>query len=429
MANSFNNFTLKIAEQMLDSFESKRVLSKNVNTQMLSGKFDKDTGDTFDFKRPTDYTAVETEDGDVSGETESDIITGRASGIVQPYITVFVKYSEAAQAIEMGNLKTLLAPMATRLVTKLETNMAKFMMKNTGLLSGTPGTAISTWDHVAAAGAIMDATGVPADDEWILAVNSFTQRSLASDQRSLGSGGVSGDAILEAHRKAILTDDFAGMKVMKANTLASYTTDPEADRVGSLTANPAVTYNAAKNTMTQSLVVANFGVGNPTIKAGETIQITDVNRLNLSTRELILDENSDPVLFTGTVNEDVTLVGGAGTIIITGPAIFETAAGTGAYNTSSRAVISGDVVTLLGPNSKVIQPSLFWHKNAFAIGSVPMERLDATDTFAETEDGIQIRVTRFSDAIKNQNRVRIDIRPAFAALNPFFSGQAFGLTP
>ena len=92
MANSFNNFTLKIAEQMLDSFESKRVLSKNVNTQMLSGKFDKDTGDTFDFKRPTDYVAEETADGDVSGETESDIITGRASGIGQPYITVFVKF-------------------------------------------------------------------------------------------------------------------------------------------------------------------------------------------------------------------------------------------------------------------------------------------------------------------------------------------------
>lgn len=426
MANSFNNFTLEIAEQMLDSFESKRVLSKNVNTQMLSGKFDKNTGDTFDFKRPTDYVAVETADGDVSGETESDIITGRASGVVQPYITVFVKYSEADQAIKAGNLKALLAPMATRLVTKLETNMAKFMMRNTALLSGTPGTAISTWDHVAAAGSIMDATGVPADDDWILAVNSYTQRSLASDQRSLGAGGVAGADISEAHRKAILTDDFAGMKVMKANTLASYTTHDNADRTGALLSAPLATYNAAKNTMTQDLAVNGFPAGT-VVKAGETVQFATVHRLNLSTRELILDETSSPVLFTGTVTEDVTLSGaGEGTIIITGPAIFESGAGAGAYNTAHRAPIIGDVINLLGPDSTVIQPNLFWHKNAFAIGSVPMERLDATDTFAETKDGIQIRVTKFSDAVKNQNRVRIDIRPAFAALNPFFSGKACG---
>ena len=425
MANSFNNFTLQIAKEVLEGFESKRVLSKNVNTQMLSGKFDPDSGDTYDFKRPTDYTAVETADGDLSAATESDIITGRASGIVQPYITVFVKYSEASQAIEMGNLKQLLAPMTTRLVTKLETNFAKFMMANVGLLSGTPGTALTTWDHAAGATSMMSATGVPMDDEWILAVNPFTQTKLASDQRSLGAGGSAGGLISEAHRRAIISENFGGMKVMTANTLASYTTGAGADRVGAVTS-VDVTYNTAKNTMTQSIVVSGFNA-NLVIAAGETLQVTGRNRLNLSTREVILDGAGALVKFSGTVNETVTLSGtGTGTIVITGPAIFENAAGTGAYNTTDTAVAAADVITLLGAASTTIQPNLFWHRNAFAIGSVPMERLDATDTFAETEDGLQIRVTKFSDAIKNQNRVRIDIRPAFAALNPFFGGQCFG---
>ena len=425
MANSFNNFTLQIAKEVLEGFESKRVLSKNVNTQMLSGKFDPDSGDTYDFKRPTDYTAVETADGDLSAATESDIITGRASGIVQPYITVFVKYSEADQAIKMGNLKQLLAPMTTRLVTKLETNFAKFMMSNVGLLSGTPGTALTTWDHAAGATSMMSATGVPMDDEWILAVNPFTQTKLASDQRSLGAGGSAGGLISEAHRRAIISENFGGMKVMTANTLASYTTGAGADRVGAVTS-VDVTYNTAKNTMTQSIVVSGFNA-NLVIAAGETLQVTGRNRLNLSTREVILDGAGALVKFSGTVNETVTLSGtGTGTIVITGPAIFENAAGTGAYNTTDTAVAAADVITLLGAASTTIQPNLFWHRNAFAIGSVPMERLDATDTFAETEDGLQIRVTKFSDAIKNQNRVRIDIRPAFAALNPFFGGQCFG---
>ncbi len=423
MANSFNNFTLQIAKQVLESFESARTLSKNVNTQMLTGRFNPDSGDTFDFKRPTDYVALETATGDVSAGTASDIITGRASGIVQDYITVFVDFDEADQAIKMGNLDVLLAPMATRLVTQLELNMAAFMKKNVGLLTGTPGTAVTTWDEVAGASAIMQSTGIPMDTDWVYAVNPFTQTSLASDQRSLGAGGSAGTLISEAHRRATISENFANFRVITATTLSSHTTDSVADRVGALSANPDVTYLTARNTMTQALVVDDFGV-DLEIRAGETVQITGVNRLNLSTRETVLGATGLPVVFTGTVNEAVTLSGtGTGTIVITGPAIFEAA---GAYNTVSRAPVDTDIVTLLGVVSKVIQPNLFWHKNAFSIGSVPMKRLFSTDTFAKTEDGIQIRVSQGSGFLENTNQVRVDIRPAFAALNPFFAGQAFG---
>lgn len=428
MANSFNNFTLQIAEEILEGFESKRVLSKNVDTQMLDGKFNPDSGAQFDFKRPTDYVSSRSPTGDLTGVAPSDIITGRASGIVQDYITVFVNFDEADQAIKMGNLKQLLNPMSTRLVTDLETDFARFMMRNTALLAGTPGVPITTWDHAAGASSIMSATGVPADDAWMLAVNPFTQTKLASDQRSLGSGGVSGELISEAHRRAIISENFGGMKVMTANTLGNYTTSVVAGRAGAITSID-ITYNTAKNTMTQTIGVDSFG-NNLVIEAGETLEIATRNRLNLSTRDVILDENSDAILFTGTVNEGVTLSGtGTGTIIITGPAIFEDAPGTGAYNTTETAAQVGDVVTLLGADSKTIQPNLFWHKNAFSIGSVPMVRLFSTDTFAETEDGIQIRVSKFADGIANVNKVRIDIRPAFAALNPFFAGQCFGTTP
>ena len=87
------------------------------------------------------------------------------------------------------------------------------------------------------------------------------------------------------------------------------------------------------------------------------------------------------------------------------------------------------VATILGSAATTYQPNLFWHKNAFAIGSVPMKRLSAQDTFAKTQDGIQIRVTQGSDFLANTNKVRIDIRPAFAALNPFWGGHLWGITP
>ncbi|MEE8209081.1 MAG: P22 phage major capsid protein family protein [Nitrosomonadaceae bacterium] len=423
MANNFDsNFTRKLMRSFLDSFESQRVLTKNVNTQLFQGKFNPSTGDTIDVKRPTDYVSVRTPTGDLTAETKSDIITGKASAVVQNYFTTFVDFDEADEAIKMDQLDELLAPMATRMKTDFELDYAKFMKNNAGLLSGTYGSPALVWDDIAAYGSIMDATGVPRDSKWNVAVNPFTQTNLASNQRSLGSGGTSGGLISEAHREAILSDNFAGMKVMSANTLASNTIAAGADRAGTVTSLD-VTYVTAKDTMTQSIVVAAF-TNDLVIKAGEVVQITGRNRLNLSTREEILDGTGAVILFTGTVTTDVTLSAtGTGTIVITGPAIFESA---GQYNTTSTAVAAADVITLLGAAADIIQPNLFWHKDAFTVASVPIKRLKATDSIATTEDGLQFRVTRDSDFTKNENLVRIDFRPAYGVLNPFFAGQGFG---
>lgn len=425
MANSFDsNFTRKLARIFLEKFETQRVLSKNVDTQLLQGRFDPSSGDNVDFKRPTDYVSVRTPAGDVSGETKSDIITGKATGTVQDYFTAFVDYDEADEAIKMDQLDQLLAPLATRIVTDLELDFAAFMLKNVGLLAGTYGVAATTWDHIAEAGAVMQSHGIPADMPWWYAVNPFTQRNLASDQRSLGSGGVSGDLIKTAHMKAIISENFAGFDgVMTATTLASVTADVNADRVGAVNGAPDATYLTAKDTMTQAIIVDAFGA-DLVVKAGEIVQITGRNRLNLSTRKLIFDENGANFLWTGTVTADVTLSGtGTGTIVVTGPAIFESG---GAYNSVDSAIADNDVITLLGASGVAEQPNLFWHKQAFSIGSVPIKKLHSTDTLATTEDGLQIRVSKGVGFLENNQKVRFDFRPAYAALNPFFAGQGFG---
>jgi len=420
MANNFDsNFTRKLAKVFLDKFESGRVISKNVNTQLLNNKFNPDTGDTVDFKRPTDYVSKRTAKGDISGGTRSDIITGKASGVVQDYFTVDVDFDEADEAIKMDQLDQLLAPMATRIKTDVELDFANFCMKNTALLAGTVGTGITTWDEVSEAGAIMQSSGVPMDDGWCYFANPYTQRKLASNQRSLG--GETG--AMSANQRAVITDMFAGMKVMTATTLPSYTTGTGADRAGTLSATPTGTYLAAKDTMTQSIAVTGFQA-NLVVAAGETITVTGRNRLNLSTRQPILDETGATILFSGTVTESVTLNGsGAGTLVITGPGIYEA---TGGYNTVDSALTSGDVVTLGGAASTLIQPNLFWHKQAFSMGSVPIKKLYSTDTIATTEDGLQFRVSKYADGDANKQIVRFDFRPAYAVLNPFFAGKSFG---
>jgi hypothetical protein len=418
MTDTVKNITTKIAKQIMIGFESRRVLSKNVNTQMLDGKFNPSTGSTTLFKRPTDFVSTRTPQGDVSGSADSPIIVGNAEGNVQDYITVRTSYSEAVQALEFdGDDNSFFDKMAMRIVTDLELDFAAFMMNNSALQSGTVGTPVTGWASVAEARAIMQSTGIPAG-QWNYAVNPFTQIELAGDQRDLG--GETGT--MTANTQAVIAENFAGMRVLTADTLSNYQTPADVDRIGAIASNPDVTYATAKDTMTQVIAVSGFDA-TLTIKAGERIRITGVNRLNLSTRQLVLDGSAAVVEYTATVVADSTMIAGAGNITVTGPAIFEA---TGAYNTVSRAPIAGDIVTLLASASSIIQPNLFWHKDAFSIGSVPMEELDATDTFITSKDGLQLRVSKFSQGMENINQVRIDLRPAFLVANPFFSGHGHG---
>lgn len=429
MANNFDsNFTDKLMRVFLEKFESARNLSKNVDTQLLDGKFDPSTGDTIFFKRPTDYTSHRNPTGDLTGNNPSDIVTGKAAGVVQDYFTVYVDFDEADEAIKMDQLDQLLAPMATRIVTDMELDFGEFMLKNSGLLAGTVGTSVTTWSDVAEAGAIMRSHGIPGDNTWTYALNPFTEKILADVQRSLGSGGTSGELVKTAHEKAMISPNFAGMQVMSSTSLASFTTPATGDLVGSLTSSPDVTYPTAKDTMTQSLAVQDFGGFSGVIKAGTVIEVVGRNRLNLSTRKPIIDASGANILWTATVQTDsAAFSGGAGTLIVTGPAIFETTgSGAGSYNTTDSALTSGDVVNILNADSTLFQPNLFWHKQAFSIGSVPIKKLFSTDTLGTTEDGIQLRISKGADFILNKQLVRFDLRPAYSVLNPFFAGQGWG---
>jgi hypothetical protein len=418
--NLSSNITRKVARIFLDKFESARVLTKTVDTQLLSNKFNPSTGSIVDFKRPTDYRSIRTAGGDISASTKSDIIAGKASGVVQDYFTVATEWTNIEEALQLDQLDEILAPMATRLVTDLELDWSSYMVKNANLKYGSPGTAIDAWSDVAGAAAFMDSMGVPMDGEKYYVVNPFVAATLASAQSAL----LANKLVETAWEKAQISANFGGLRALTASTLASYTSGTASDRAGTLSASPTVTYVAAKDTMQQSLAVTGFSA-NATVKAGEIITIATRNRLNLSTRRPILDATGATVIFSGVVTADVTLgASGEGTLVVSGAAIYEA---NGQYNTVASAPVSGDVVTLLGSASTLYQPAMFYHKQAFGLGTVKLPKLYEGDTIATTEDGMSIRVTKYSDGDANKQKIRFDLLPAYATFNPFFAGQGFGV--
>lgn len=421
MANNLSsNVTRKLARVFLEGMEASRVLTKGVNTQLLAGKFTPASGSTTDFKRPHDYVSERTSGGDISGSTKSAIISGKATGTVQEYFTVSTEWGNVEEALELDQLEEILKPMATRIITDLELDLGRYMMNNGGLSYGSPGTAVTAWSHIAGAGALMDSIGIPKEGGWCYVVNPFTQVNLADTQAGLNGGE---SLIKSAWDTAKIKEDFAGMRVMVSNALKSRTSSATGgDRAGAVVSATA-TYVAHKDTMIQSIAVGGL-TGSYTVKAGEIVEVTGRHHLSLATREPIFDATGAKVKFRGVVTADATITDGAGTLLIAGPAIFEAG---GQYNTIDAALADGDVITILGADATTYQPNLFFHRQAFGLGTVKLPKLYSTDTVATTADGMSIRVSRYADGDANVQKVRFDLLPAFATFNPFLAGQGYGV--
>ena len=420
MANNLNsNVTRKVARVFLEAFEASRVLTKTVDTQLLSGKFNPSSGSTVDFKRPHDYNSIRTSGGDISSSTKSDIIAGKATGTVQDYFTAATEWGNVEEALELDQLDQILEPMARRIVTDMELDLGAFIRKNASLKYGTHGTAVDAWSDVAGAGATMDAIGVPMSNDKYYIMNPFTTTALSSAQNGLNAAD---GLVRTAWEKAQISQSFGGMMALTSNALSSFTSGDSSDRVGALASTPDSTYVTAKDTMQQTLSIS--GLDGTVIKAGDMVTIAGVNRLNVATRQPMIDATGAQVAWTGTVVADATITGGAATVVVSGAAIYEA---NGQYNNVTAAPASGDVVTILGAASTLYQPNLFYTKQAFGIGTVKLPKLYSTDTIATTSDGFSIRVSKYADGDANTQKIRFDLLPAYACFNPLFAGQGFGV--
>ena len=421
MANNLgSNVTRQVARVFLDEFEASRVLTKSVDTQLLSGKFSPKSGSTVDFKRPHDYNSLRTAGGDISGETKSDIISGKATGTVQNYFTVATEWGNLEEAIQLDQLETILKPMATRMVTDLELDLGNFMLKNGGFSYGDPDQAIDAWSDVSGAIAKAAAMGIPSDNLCYV-MNPFVQTNLADAQSALASGKSS--LVDSAWEKAQISKNFGGANVMVSNALKTRVSSTLADRAGAVNGTPTATYVAHKDTMVQDIPVDGF-TSTTTVKAGEIVEVTGRFQLSQSTRETFLDGAGAQVKWRGVVTEDCALTSGAGTLKVAGPAIFESG---GQYNTVDSAIADNDVITILGSSAKTYQPAMLYHKQAYGLGTVKLPKLYSTDTVATTSDGFSIRISKYADGDANKQMIRFDMLPAFACFNPFFGGQCFGV--
>ena len=425
MANDLNsNVTQKVAKIFLKEFQSARVASKAVTTDLITPQFTPDFGEQVRFKRPHQYRAIKTPGGDISASTKNAIISGSAPADVQEYITVPIDWTNREEALELNQLQEIIRPAALECATKMDNDLTRFMVHNSGLHYGTPGTAISKWSDVAGPGSIMEAIGVPQGDRMYM-MNPFAAQDLADTQSGLASGD--NNLVNTAWREAQISRNFGGLKAMMANSLVGIQLGALAGSSGTVSATPNGTYLTHKDSMIQTITLTGLTVSTTdALRPGDTIEITQANRarLNLKTREVVFD-SSGPLKWTyKVVTGGDTDGAGTVTITVTSAAINET---DGQYQNIENPITAGDTFTILGTANATVQPNLFFHKQAFGLGTIKLPKLHTWDTVITSADGISIRVTKYADGDKNEQSIRFDLLPIHSVLNPQFAGTGFGV--
>lgn len=432
MANNLeSNVSTRVAKVFAKQFESNVVVTKTVDKSTIAGSngVTNETGDTVYLKRAPQYKAIRTADGDITNEDKNAIGIGRIAATVRDFITVPIDYTNLEQVTELNQLEEILRPAADELVNTLEQDLINEINRNSGLVYGTPGTPVTTWKHVAGAGALMSDVGVPNSGERFYIMNNATQIELAAAQSGLNG---SDQMIRSAWENAQISGNFGGLKALTSNALGSFTSGEAADRVGALASTPSPLWSVHKDTMIQTLALTGLTVSTvDAVRPGDILEFTGRHYINVKNRQVVRGPNGLPVPYRMTVvTGGDTNAAGEVTVTATNAAIYDTA-GTDTlsaqYQTIDSPLTSGDVVTILGDEDTQYQANLFYHKSAIVLASLPLPKLYATDTLMTTKDGLKMRITKYSDGDANAQRWRIDMLPVIGVVNPLFLGRAFGV--
>lgn len=416
-----SNVSQIVLKKFLPGFMSDLVLAKTVDRQLLAGEINSSTGDSVSFKRPHQFSSLRTATGDISGQTKNNIVSGKATGRVGNYITVAVEYTQLEEAIKLNQLDEILAPVRQRIVTDLETELAQFMMRNGALSLGSPNTPINKWSDVAQTASFLKDLGVEEGENYAV-MDPWSAQRLADAQSGLHA---SDQLVRTAWEQAQIASNFGGIRALMSNGLASRT---QGAFGGTLTVSttPTVTYDAVKDTYQFSLTLAGATASvTGFLKAGDQIKFTSTYWLQQQSKQ-VLYNGSNPISFTATVLADAnSTAGGAVTVTLSGVPIYDVAPQQ-QYNAVSRAVTSGDAVTVIGTAGQTMKPNLFYNKFFVGLGTIPLPKLNSIDSAVATYEGFSIRVHKYADGDANVQKMRFDLLPAYVCFNPHMGGQFFG---
>ena len=290
---------------------------------------------------------------------------------------------------------------------------------------GTPGTTPADFAAVAGAAQRLDEMAVLSDNRHML-MNPAARYAVAGNQLTLDSVGTKGKS---AYEKAMMGEvamfDTYSTQNIQSHTVGVATGTPLVNG-----ANQNVTYLAATSGSTtgstsQSLVTD--GWTNSTsgiLRAGDVFTIAGVFAVNPVPGEGTTGKTVMPYLqqFTVLADADSGATTGPATLTIS-PAVIVS----GPQQTVSAAPADDAAITVLGTGGTAYPQNMGFHKNAFALVTVPLEMPDGAAFKArESHDGLSMRVVKDYDIDSDEDIIRMDILYGVDAIYPDLACRLWG---
>ena len=364
-----------------------------------------DVGDTITIRKPNQFTVRNTIVASAQDTTE-----GKLTMTVNQVRGVDFQFTSTQLTLNIGELADrVIKPAMVQLANAIDTTlMAEFFRIHNWVGQPNTGadTPIASFALFARGAERLDQLSCPSDDRSAV-LSPESNWALAGSQTALFLQSVGQPAYRTGEIGSI-----GGVATYMSQNVPTFTTGTGAATAATVNgANQNVTYASVLNTESvpgiQNLIVTS-GAGTDTYPKGTVFTIANVFAVNQVTKATL------PFLQHFTVQADATAVAGAITLSIS-PAIITS----GAFQSVNSVPASGAAIVVAGDVSTSYRQNMMFHKNAFALASVPMVKPPgAVDVARESYKGISVRLIPYYDGTNDISNWRCDVLFAVKTVDP-----------
>jgi hypothetical protein len=285
---------------------------------------------------------------------------------------------------------------------------------------GTPGTPPSTFADLGGAAQRLDEMAVPGDARSMV-LTPAARYAISGNQLTLDSVGTKGKS---AYEKAMM-GEIAMFETYATQNISNHTVGVATGTPLVLGAAQNVTYaNAVGSNWSQTFQSDGWTISTANIlRAGDTITFAGCFAVNPVPGEGATGKLNMPYLQQFTVLSDVTsTAGGVGVLTISPPIITS-----GPFQTVTAAPADNAAIVVRGASGVSYPQNMGFHKNAFALVTVPLDMPDGAAFKArESHNGLSIRVIKDYDIDSDQDVIRLDILYGWKAIYPDLAVRLWG---
>jgi hypothetical protein len=394
---------LVMAKQVFRGYEDD--FSKKVNGYK--------TGETISIRKPTDFTVRDGATMDVQEVNE-----GKTTITVDKRKGIDFRFSSQELTLNIGELsERVIKPAMVQLANQVDTDLMA-LYKDIPSWVGTPASPINSYADFAKAPERLDEYAVPSERASVL--SPADHWGLLGSQTALYMQ----DVAKGAYRKGAL-GMIGGVDTYMSQNVPTHTvgvwagTNVEVDQ--SVTAS-TITYDAVKDTNVQTITVDGFTAASPVVSVGDVFEIEDVYAVNPVTKARLPFRKQFTVVsaVSGASNHlDITF----------SPAMIWTGAFKNIDVASGVTDLNNKDVIPVGVDSTNYRQNMVFHKNAFALVTVPLvSPPGAVDVARKSYKGLNVRVIPVYDGVNDTSAWRLDLLYGCKTIDPRLATRVSGTT-